>query len=228
MEHVKIILGFVFLIFGVFLVSALEGPIYYNLEVYYDRGDIVVRDVKIEFTQKEVRNFYDEEFETHMNLEVRSLRGDVLEKIKFSIPNIGFYDIMNESTGEMYDGGIIEFENVSFGIYLQYYENAREIVISSEDDVELSSRDISEFSRGVVLDENEKEDKLKDKEEIDIEEVGEVDDEKDIVQSGKYLILISLLVVLFILLVYLFLRKGSKQVKKRMHKSCFSINLNIY
>ena len=185
--------------------AGLNGPYYYDIELYYDKGNIEIKNIKIEF-------FNDEKFNFNKNnshyLEIIDNEQRVLDEIFFSIPNVFLGDAANES--EDFAEGLIEvLENVSFNVFADYYENGYQIIIYKNDKnkKELDREFISQFSKtGFNIEDFRKKGIEKTEEEI----ISEREDREKRIDNVNYQNFIPtlgiILLILIIILVY-FLRK---------------------
>lgn len=96
---------------------------YYNINLEYNKGSL---------------NYIDSEIILNPNLffsgeyyaDLISFDNKLLNRTSFSVPNMIFYDIVDEKTGEIIGGGNRIINQTKFTISLPYYENAKEIRIS--------------------------------------------------------------------------------------------------
>ena len=117
----KIIVIVSFIVFGIMVVSA--SPFYYNFGLDYDKGKIDIKSVNIEFYQDSnlIWNYFNDSNSYY--LEIVDNKKEVLDKTFFSPPNFVIYDLVDEN-GNFSESLLVEFENVSFGVFVDYYENA--------------------------------------------------------------------------------------------------------
>ncbi len=185
--------------------AGLNGPYYYDIELYYDKGNIEIKNIKIEF-------FNDEKFNFNKNnshyLEIIDNEQRVLDEIFFSIPNVFLGDAANESE-DFAEGRIEVLENVSFNVFADYYENGYQIIIYKNDKnkKELDREFISQFSKtGFNIEDFRKKGIEKTEEEI----ISEREDREKRIDNVNYQNFIPtlgiILLILIIILVY-FLRK---------------------
>lgn len=185
--------------------AGLNGPYYYDIELYYDKGNIEIKNIKIEF-------FNDEKFNFNKNnshyLEIIDNEQRVLDEIFFSIPNVFLGDAANESE-DFAEGRIEVLENVSFNVFADYYENGYQIIIYKTDKnkKELDREFISQFSKtGFNIEDFRKKGIEKTEEEI----ISEREDREKRIDTINYQNFIPtlgiILLILIIILVY-FLRK---------------------
>lgn len=189
------------LFFSIIMVSALDGGFYYNIEVYYDKGGLSINKAGIEFSQEDLSYSYFEE-STHV-LKLRDVNNEILEEIPFFVSDLGYYDIVNETSGEIYDGGEIRLDNFTFDLYVPYHNNAKEFVIF-EGESEIIGEDVSEFSKVRV--EEGKEKAVGDFDKTDVFK------ERSKKSFSKYWVFWICLVVLICLLIYLLKRNKGKFV----------------
>ena len=187
-----------FLILGISffsLVYAIQEPIiYYKLDLDYGYGNIIINSTEIEFSQEKIENYFG-----FYSAVVLDFNGKTLNLTFFDIPTQIIYDTIDEN-GTINGGGIINLNETSFEIYLPYYENAKEIVIYDENLVELTRKDINEYSkqREEISEEvvEDKEEQVKSREEI-------YGTESLIDKLSKYWrILLIILIILIIVLFY--------------------------
>lgn len=201
-EKIMIVVSFILL--GIMMVSA--SPFYYNFGLDYNKGDINIKSVNIEFYQDPnlVWNYFNDS--SIYYLEIIDDGNNVLDKSFFSPQNFVIYDLVNE-TGNLTESQFVIFENASFEIFVDYYENAYQLVVYDEQGKELDRMFISQFSK-TGFDERDFEDvRIEDREvEGDVEE--EID---EFVEDENYktyvIILIVILIILVIILIYLLRKK---------------------
>jgi len=190
------------ILFNICLISA-SGNIYYNIEMYYDKGRLEVVGVDIELSQFEEYNFVEEDRENI--LELKGV-GGVLNSVEFSVPNFAISDLYNETSGEFYGGEIIEYENVSFNLMIPYNEDAKEIVVYDINENEIIREDVSGFAKAEV-EVKEVVDEIDDRERDVIYYSG---DKSSRIENVVLWILGGVLVVLILVFVW-FLGKGKRR-----------------
>ena len=183
-----------------FIKAQAEFEIYYKLNLDYDKGNISISSVEIELTREKIENIFG-----FYVAEVLDYHDEILNLTFFDVPNNILYDIVNPETGKIEDGGEMELEQVSFEIFVPYYENAKEIIIYNENLTELIKKDVSEYSR-----QRPEEEVL----EEDTERRKEV--EEEISKKGGLIEKVTnywwiLFVILFILIVILFYSLSKKK-----------------
>ncbi len=192
----------------IFLVQSISASnFYYDVSVYSENNLINIQSVKIIFSQAKIDNFFNENF-NKKTIKIKS-NEKILEESYFSVPNKEIFDIKDLETGDFIEGEVNELENVSFNLFVPYYEDGKEIVIYDENEQEVVRKDISEY--------------LKLDKDIEGEigkgiEAGEGDLVKRKVDSIKKIsvfewILFIVLVLLVLYLVYYIM--GDKNLKKR-------------
>ncbi len=205
---VHLVLSIVFILLFIGFVNA---ELYYSLDVYYDNGNIKIRNVDVVFSNEPLENIINEKYFKTYNLEVIDINRDKKEAIAFGVLNKFFYDSVNAS-GEIVLGGLQELENVSFIVYAPYHDTGKEIIIYDENGNKISEKDVSSFSK-IIIEELGKEDG-KEEEDSKVQEVKKsVFDIKKII-NYKYLILGVILVILLLILIYL-INQPSQLKKKR-------------
>lgn len=174
----------------IFIEAQTDFKIYYKLNLDYDKGNINISSIEMEFSEEEIENVFG-----LYSLKVLDYNEEILNITFFDIPNKVLYDMINPETGKIEGGGEVELEEVSFKIFVPYYENAKEIIIYNETFDELIRKNIGEYSR---FDEGVSEEDIKDKEikKISITEEDYLEKIKD------YWWILGL--VLFVLIVVLF------------------------
>jgi len=203
----------IFFISLIFLVSFVQGiqeyKSYYKLTLDYNKGNISINSTEIEFSNKNLENLFG-----FYVIEVLDYNNKILNLTFFDIPNEVLWDGINPETGEIDSGGTLELEQVSFEIFVPYYENSKEIVIYDRDLTEMARKDISMYSK-----QYEKESIVNEsiKKEIDkkkqIEEE-RIDDKKNLFEklTEYWWILLIILIILIIILFY-FLSKKKLSLK---------------
>jgi hypothetical protein len=201
------------ILLSVQFVQARDIFYYYNIELDYDKGNININSIEIEFSEKEIENnfgFY--------IVNLIDINGDNLNVSFFDIPNKILIDEINPETGEINSGGLRELDKVSFNIFIPYYENAKEIVIYNESLEEVARKDVGEYSKErVSVTTKVIEDTEKDSDE---KEISTIDKEKSFMEklSNYWWVLLVILLILIIVFVYLMLKKTPIQSKKYQHK----------
>jgi len=191
----------------VFLIGIVSAsPYYYNLGLDYNKGDIDIKYVNIEFYQDpdlvwnyiNVSNIY--------HLDIIDDENNILDKTFISPPIFVIYDLVNES-GNISESQIVEFENVSFEVFVPYYENSYQLIVYDNNGNELDRVLLSQFSK-TGFDKNDFKD-------VRIEDIKIVEDEVIETKETKFssnkdyqyiIILIVVLIVLVVVLIY-FLKK---------------------
>ena len=198
----------IFFISLIFLVSFVQGiqeyKSYYKLTLDYNKGNISINSTEIEFSNKNLENLFG-----FYVIEVLDYNNKILNLTFFDIPNEVLWDGINPETGEIDSGGTLELEQVSFEIFVPYYENSKEIVIYDRDLTEMARKDISMYSK-----QYEKESIVNEsiKKEIDkrkqIEEE-RIDDKKNLFEklTEYWWILLIILIILTIILFYFLSKK---------------------
>ncbi len=141
MENKKIIffsLAVLSLILLVEITSAI--PIYYNVSLNYNKGKIEIKNVDVIFSQGDI--------ETNSGEYIWEILDEnkAVQTGNFYIPNIVFYDYINES-GEIYGGGSEVLDEIDFEIFIPYNEYGKRIFIYSSSRNELGRKDISIFAK---------------------------------------------------------------------------------
>jgi len=204
MKKQIIILIFV-IIFLVSFVQAIQKPqTYYKFNIDYSKNNISINSTNIELSNKNLENLFG-----FYVIEVLDYNNKILNLTFFDIPNEVLWDGINPETGEIDSGGTLELEQVSFEIFVPYYENSKEIVIYDRDLTEMARKDISMYSK-----QYEKESIVNEsiKKEIDkrkqIEEE-RIDDKKNLFEklTEYWWILLIILIILIIILFYFLSKK---------------------
>ncbi len=146
----------IFWILLVGLVSNLSGLIsavainnsgfYYNIELYYNKGGIEIKNVNVEFSNEGKSNFNKD---NSYYLDIVDDENKILEKIFFSIPNFVLIDAKDEQGNFIAtnESGFKELKNVSFNVFASYYENGYQIIVYDKSNIELDGEFISQFSK---------------------------------------------------------------------------------
>ena len=185
------------------IVSA--SPYYYNFGLDYDKGDIDIKYVNIEFYQDLglVWNYFNESNVYY--LEIIDNKNNVLDKSFFSAPNFVIYDLVDEN-GNYTESKFVEFENVSFEVFVPYYENAYQMIVYDNDINELDRVLLSQFSKTGFDKEDFKDVRTENIETVKDDVVNERKVSSEINYRNYVIILIVVLIVLVVVLIY-FLRK---------------------
>lgn len=209
-SYLLIILIFLILVNIISLMSLISAETYsatpysYNIELYYDKGKIEIKSVNIEFSQAKVSN---PQSENH--LEIIDNKNNILERVYFIVPNFALIDIANES-GDFVEGRSEFLENISFNVFVPYYENGYQIIVYDNKIRELDREFISQFSKTGF---NKEDFRGVDKDKVSEKEIAKSEKDEDITarETANYknyiLILLIVLLVLIIFLIYLLTRK---------------------
>ena len=139
----KKIIIFLILLSAFSIVGAQTNfEIYYKLNLDYDKGNIEIYTIEIEFSKEKIENYFG-----LYTVKVLDYDGEILNLTFFDVPNEILYDTVDPETGEINGGGTFILNETSFEIFIPYYKNAKEIVIQDENLNELAKKDISEYSK---------------------------------------------------------------------------------
>lgn len=138
----KLIFCFVLFLNLIFVGAQINTEIYYKLNLDYNLGEINITSLEIEFSQEKYENYFG-----FWTADVLDYEHGILNTSFFEIPNKILWDEIDPETGEISGGGEGELDEVSFEIYLPYYENAKEIVIYDESLDEVAKINIGEYSK---------------------------------------------------------------------------------
>ena len=141
-----IIISVLSTIFALFLITNISAtPFYYKISLDYNKGNIDIKSVDIQFSNDEIKNLLNPNYFKTYRAEVSS-GNQVLNQIDFSVPNRAIYDTVG--LDKKINGSYIKIlENFSFEIYAPYYQNAKEIIIYNENNKELVKADVSQYSK---------------------------------------------------------------------------------
>ncbi|MBS3081101.1 hypothetical protein J4221_06525 [Candidatus Pacearchaeota archaeon] len=147
-------IGIMIIVLMSFNIISAQG-LYYAVELYYDKGNINIKNVDIEFSNKELTNIVNERYLKTFNIAIVD-NDKIINRIDFGVLNVMFYDVINESSenGEFIDGGMIEQDNASFIVYIPYNETGNNIIIYN-DNQEIDRKDVSKFSKKDIVDKDE-------------------------------------------------------------------------
>ena len=100
-------IGIMIIVLMSFNIISAQG-LYYAVELYYDKGNINIKNVDIEFSNKELTNIVNERYLKTFNIAIVD-NDKIINRIDFGVLNVMFYDVINESSenGEFIDGGMI-------------------------------------------------------------------------------------------------------------------------
>ena len=185
----KIIILFLILLSASFAIVTAQTnfEVYYKFNLTYDYGNITINSMEIEFSKEKIENSFG-----FYTAKVFDYDNKTLDMIFFDIPNEILYETINPETGEIEGGGLLELNETSFEIFVPYYEDSNEIIIYNLNLIELTKKDISEFSK-------QRKEIVKNEEKVKSKESGT---ENFIEKSSEYWGV--LLVILFILVIILF------------------------
>lgn len=186
----KLIICLIIILSMNFIVAQTDYNTYYKIGLDYDKGNINISSLEIEFSQDEIENFFG-----IYSAIIFNYNDEILSIDFFEIPNKILWDGIDEETGEINQGGEMELDQVSFEIFIPYYENAKEIIIYNENLTEITIEDVSKYSKQVPKEE------IKDEKEIEKEK--KTYEEKTISEKlVKYwwifLITLIILIIVFI------------------------------
>ena len=196
----------IFIVSFILLIGIVSAsPYYYNLGLDYDKGDIDIKYVNIEFYQDPnlVWNYFNESNTYY--LEIVDDGNNVLDKTFISPPKFVIYDLVNDS-GDISESQIVEFENVSFEVFVPYYENAYQLIVYDNNGKELDRMLLSQFSKTGFDKEDFKEVIRDDIEIVEDDIVNERKVSSEINYRNYVIILVIILIILVIILIY-FLKK---------------------
>ena len=148
LERLGIISSFLILVLIILmnlisLVSAFSENYYYDIELYYNKGNIEIKNIELEFSQEDLSTNYEDNDTYHIR--IIDNKNKVLDKIFFNAPIIILTDIANES-GDFVEGRAEELENVSFNVFAPYHENGYQIIVY-KNDLEINREFVSQFSK---------------------------------------------------------------------------------
>lgn len=181
---------------------------YYNLELYYNKGNIYINNIEIEFSSEEKYNFNKN---NSYYLEIVDNNKKILDEIFFDVPNFVIYDFADEQGNfiETNESGLKLLENVSFNVFASYYENGYEVVVYNKNGKELDRSFVSQFSKLGFSREDFLGEKINEIEnDINKSRDKEVKERSEAVYDYKnYIIVLSLVLIFLIILLIYFLRK---------------------
>ena len=138
----KLIIIFGMILFFNFVFAQTEPEIYYKLNLNYDQGKLNISSIEIEFSQEKIENYFG-----FYTVNILDYDDEILETVFFKVPNKFIWDGIDPETGEISFGGEGELDEVSFEIFVSYYENAKEIIIYDENLNEVTKISVGEYSR---------------------------------------------------------------------------------
>ncbi len=146
--RLNILLGIGIILFlGVSGLVNAQG-IYYEVEMYYDKGNIEVRNINIGISQTVIEELekYDYPYNESGILKIVDFNNEEVQSINFMVPNFDLYDTINESE-DYVDGGVITLENVTFIVNVPYYENAQFFLVYDKNGILIDREDVSGYSK---------------------------------------------------------------------------------
>ena len=187
---------YLFLIVALFILPLALGEVnkQYQLDLHYSYGELELKNLQIVVGQDNHFNgngLYAAEIVSHDN--------KALNISFFGIPNIIFYDSVDEETGQISGGGMVELNETELTLTLPYSENAKEINLYDKDLKLLLNVDVGKYSKVV----EEKEVKGVIKEEM-VKEV-KIEDKK----ISSFWLILTIVVVLFII-IFIIIRSRKK------------------
>ena len=184
----------IFLIFVILLsLNFVSAGYYYNFEIKYDKGDLKINSIDVEFSQEDnfADNYYNEE--NIYYIDIIDNKNIVLDKIYFSPPNFVLYDLVNDK-GEFNESKIVFLDEVEFNVLSDYYENGYKTILYDSSKNELDSILISQFAKEGFNIEEFRNNKIE-------KEVNLKDVEKIAVQKKYYTDYVKILIVVLVLLI---------------------------
>ena len=142
-QSIYLMFAIIFLACFMQVVSSIQEPqIYYKLNLDYNKENISINSTEIEFSNENLENVFGFYFADIVNSSYDSINFTF-----FDVPKDVIWEGINPKTKEIDRGGILELEQVSFNIYVPYYENAKEIIIYDENLIEIVREDVSIYSK---------------------------------------------------------------------------------
>ena len=197
--------------------ASAVGPYYYNLELYYNKGNIFINNVSIEFSNEEKSNYNKN---NSYYLEIVDNKNKILDKVFFDVPNFVIYDFADEQGNfiETNESGLKILENISFNVFASYYENGYEVIIRDKNNLVLDREFVSQFSKigfnkedfiNIETNNNFSDEKIVEQKNIKNVSKGKIGDEarKWIENYKNYIIVLSLLILILIIVLVYFLNK---------------------
>ena len=194
-----LILILVFFLFSIVIVSGQTEPkIYYKLSLRYDNGNITLKSIDIDLSNKEIN---DNLGAYHVSL--LNSNKKVVNITLFDIPNKILID-SQDSNWEINGGGEIELNKIEFELYVPYDENVKEMVVYNPNLKELARKDVSMYSKNNSLTNKDA-------------KINEKNNRKDENNANKinviknYWLLLIILIISVIIIIYILKRKNKKQ-----------------
>ena len=179
--------------------SAIQQPlIYYKLNLDYSYGNISINSTEIEFSNEQIEPLFG-----FYSIIVKDSNDEILNITFFDVPNEILYDTADEN-GTINGGGFLELNETNFDILVPYYENAKEIVIYSENLTEMARKDVSEFSKVYIQETGILRNETTPRENIEIR-----DDKLNLTEklASYWWVLLVILILLVIILINLLTKK---------------------
>lgn len=214
MKKNKVMIRIIFLFVSMLIISLISAvisswPYYYSIQLDYNNktdNKLSIKSVSIEFHYEMPLNFNSEDSNY---LEIIDNKNNVLYKENFSVPNFVIYDLGDEN-GTFIESKFVELENVSFNVYLPYYENSYQLVVYDNSKGKRNEMDrilLSQFSKTgfdksdfrISKDLEIKDEYISEAGEIYRKELGKKAD-KD--YKNYVVILLIILIILLIILIY--------------------------
>ncbi len=187
------------LFFTIMLVLILPlvvaSPFYYEIEVKYNFNDeinpIEILSVNVVYSQSDL---VIDEGEAKLVLEDGD--GEVIDDVKFFVPDQIHSETINEVSGELEKGEVVYQDEGVFLLYAPYDERATSFIIYDIEGSEFLSKDIGEFAK-VDLGEGDEEENV-------MEDIG--GDKSD--NFWAYFLFFVIILIVFVV-IFLFLRRKS-------------------
>ena len=207
----KIIFCFIILLTLSFVFAQIKPEIYYKIKLDYDNGKINISSLEIEFAQEKIENLFGDYFVLVLDYDE-----EVLDSSFFDIPKEILWDGINPETGKIDRGGVMDLDQISFELFIPYYENAKKIIIYNENLTEIAKEDVNEYSKQRPT---EKEDEIEDKEEIETKRKIYGDKTLSETLAEYWWTLLVVLLILIIVLVYSLRKNKTSLTNKKLNAS---------
>jgi len=202
----KLILSLIICINLLVLVSSVSALFYYDVAMKYNNGGITIDSVNVIFSH------YNLGVDNYNNSESYSAKIDD-KAFYFNVPTEQYYDVIDNETGLIARGGILERNDFEFNVIMPYSGSGKEIVIYDNKGNTLNKKSLIEFTR--IYTKNEYNALIKQNDSDKENETNLIDEEFNEKTGFDYytLAIIVLLIILVVLVLYYKIKEKPKKKK---------------
>jgi hypothetical protein len=122
--------------------SLAETKNYYEINLLDDNKNITISSINVIPSGKNI-----ETIGSGHSADLISSDGEVIETVYFSISSMIYVDEIDPETGTILGGGVITNDISSIKIYLPYHEDSSKVIIYDENQTEILSMDVAQYSK---------------------------------------------------------------------------------